>query len=257
MEYRPLEGFVFAITPFNFPAIAGNLPAVAALMGNVVVWKPSDTQVYSAQVIMEIFQKPGLPDGVINMITCDGPCRWRSDFQASRIHPGATSGVCEEVFRHLWKTIGDNLERYKSYPACRRDGKQRRFRLGPSGADVQALVAGLIRGAFEFQGQKCSAASQAVSLVIVATDQGAFDSRIEDPESWIARRFWQFHQRRHRRRAFDKIKAYIDFAKQSEDAKVISGGGCDDSVGYFIRPRSLKQAIRNSRPWWKKSLAPF
>ena len=240
MEYRPLEGFVFAITPFNFTAIAGNLPAVAALMGNVVVWKPSDTQVYSAQVIMEIFQEAGLPDGVINMITCDGPVAGEVIFkhrEFAGLHFTGSTGV----FRHLWKTIGDNLERYKSYPRIVGETGGKDFVLAHPSADVQALVAGLIRGAFEFQGQKCSAASRAYipSSLWPQTKELLIQElktlKVGSPED-----FGNFINAVIDRRAFDKIKAYIDFAKQSEDAKVISGGGCDDSVGYFIEPTVIE-----------------
>ena len=240
MEYRPLEGFVFAITPFNFTAIAGNLPAVAALMGNVVVWKPSDTQVYSAQVIMEIFQEAGLPDGVINMITCDGPVAGEVIFkhrEFAGLHFTGSTGV----FRHLWKTIGDNLERYKSYPRIVGETGGKDFVLAHPSADVQALVAGLIRGAFEFQGQKCSAASRAYipSSLWPQTKELLIQElktlKVGSPED-----FGNFINAVIDRRAFDKIKAYIDFAKQSEDAEVISGGGCDDSVGYFIEPTVIE-----------------
>ena len=240
MEYRPLEGFVFAITPFNFTAIAGNLPAVAALMGNVVVWKPSDTQVYSAQVIMEIFQEAGLPDGVINMITCDGPIAGEVIFkhhEFAGLHFTGSTGV----FRHLWKTIGDNLERYKSYPRIVGETGGKDFVLAHPSADVQTLVAGLIRGAFEFQGQKCSAASRAYipSSLWPQTKELLIRElktlKVGSPED-----FGNFINAVIDRRAFDKIKAYIDFAKQSEDAEVISGGGCDDSVGYFIEPTVIE-----------------
>ena len=159
-DIRPLEGFVLSITPFNFTAIAGNLPAVAALMGNVVVWKPSDTQVYSAQVIMEIFQEAGLPDGVINMVTCDGPVAGNVVFkhrEFAGLHFTGSTGV----FRHLWKTIGENLEMYRSYPRIVGETGGKDFVVAHPSANASAEVTGLIRGAFEFQGQKCSAASRA------------------------------------------------------------------------------------------------
>ena len=160
MEYRGLEGFVFAITPFNFTAIAANLCAAPALMGNVVVWKPADSQVYSAQVIMEVFKAAGLPDGVINMVTCDGPAAGEVVFNHpdfAGLHFTGSTGV----FRHLWKTIGENLSLYRSYPRIVGETGGKDFVVAHPSADVSAVVTGLIRGAFEFQGQKCSAASRA------------------------------------------------------------------------------------------------
>ncbi|HBS20000.1 MAG TPA: 1-pyrroline-5-carboxylate dehydrogenase, partial [Flavobacteriales bacterium] len=247
LEYRPLEGFVFAITPFNFTAISGNLPAVAALMGNVVVWKPSDTQVYSAQVIMEIFQEAGLPDGVINMVTCDGPVAGNVVFkhrEFAGLHFTGSTGV----FRHLWKTIGENLEMYRSYPRIVGETGGKDFVVAHPSANVSAVVTGLIRGAFEFQGQKCSAASRAympASLwpAIKAEMQAELATlRMGSPED-----FGNFINAVIDRRAFDKIKGYIDYANTASDAEVIAGGGCDDSVGYFVEPT----VIETSNPHFK------
>ena len=247
MEYRQLEGFVFAITPFNFTAISGNLPAVAALMGNVVVWKPSDTQVYSAQVIMEIFQEAGLPDGVINMVTCDGPVAGNVVFkhrEFAGLHFTGSTGV----FRHLWKTIGENLEMYRSYPRIVGETGGKDFVVAHPSANVSAVVTGLIRGAFEFQGQKCSAASRAympASLwpAIKAEMQAELATlRMGSPED-----FGNFINAVIDRRAFDKIKGYIDYANAASDAEVIAGGGCDDSVGYFVEPT----VIETSNPHFK------
>ena len=213
LEYRPLEGFVFAITPFNFTAIVRKPPAVAALMGNVVVWKPSDTQVYSAQVIMEIFQEAGLPDGVINMVTCDGPVAGNVVFKHrdfAGLHFTGSTGV----FRHLWKTIGENLEMYRSYPRIVGETGGKDFVVAHPSANVSAVVTGLIRGAFEFQGQKCSAASRAympASLwpAIKSEMQAELATlRMGSPED-----FGNFINAVIDRRAFDKIKGYIDFAK--------------------------------------------
>ena len=159
-EYRALEGFTFAVTPFNFTAIAANLPACMALMGNVVVWKPADTQMYSAQVLMEIFREAGVPDGVINLITVDGPVAGDVVFKHpdfSGLHfTGSTA-----VFRHLWKTIGENLELYKTYPRIVGETGGKDFVVAHSSANTKAVAAGLLRGSFEYQGQKCSAASRA------------------------------------------------------------------------------------------------
>lgn len=247
LEYRPLEGFVFAVTPFNFTAIAGNLPSVAALMGNVVVWKPSDTQVYSAQVIMEIFQEAGVPDGVINMVTCDGPVAGDVVFSHpdfAGLHFTGSTGV----FRHLWKTIGENLATYKTYPRIVGETGGKDFVVAHRSADVPALVTGLIRGAFEFQGQKCSAASRAyipASLwpdvhALLAEEMGTL--KMGSPED-----FGNFINAVIDRRAFDKITSYIAHAEAAEDAEVLLGGGSDDSVGYFVEPT----VVLTSNPHYK------
>lgn len=235
-EYRALEGFVFAVTPFNFTAIAANLPACMALMGNVVVWKPSDTQVYSAQVLMEIFQEAGVPAGVINMVTCDGPVAGDVVFNHpdfSGLHFTGSTGV----FRHLWKTIGENIAKYKTYPRIVGETGGKDFVVAHESAKVDAVVAGLIRGAFEFQGQKCSAASRAyiadsiwpeVKEKLVAE---AATLKMGSPED-----FSNFVNAVIDRRSFDKITSYIDYAKGQDDAEIIVGGGYDDSKGYFVEP---------------------
>jgi 1-pyrroline-5-carboxylate dehydrogenase len=236
VEYRALEGFVFAVTPFNFTAISGNLPSVAALMGNVVVWKPSDTQVYSAQVIMEIFQEAGVPDGVINMVTCDGPVAGDVVFKHpafAGLHFTGSTGV----FRHLWKTIGENLSTYRTYPRIVGETGGKDFVVAHKSAHVDALVTALIRGAFEFQGQKCSAASRAyipASLwpeVLDALKAEMATLSMGSPED-----FGNFINAVIDRKAFEKIRGYIEHAQGASDAEVILGGGCDDSVGYFIEP---------------------
>ena len=236
LEYRALEGFVFAITPFNFTAIAGNLPAVAALMGNVVVWKPSDTQVYSAEVIMQIFQEAGLPDGVINMVTCDGPVAGDVVFK----HPdfaGLHFTGSTRVFRHLWKTIGENLSTYKSYPRIVGETGGKDFVVAHASADVDAVVTGLIRGAFEFQGQKCSAASRAyLPQSLWPAIKESMLAEMAALKMGSPADFGNFINAVIDRRSFDKIKGYIDYAKQADDADIVAGGGCDDSVGYFVEP---------------------
>lgn len=236
LEYRPLEGFVFAITPFNFTAIAGNLPAVAALMGNVVVWKPSDTQVYSAQVVMEIFREAGLPDGVINMVTCDGPVAGDVVFkhpEFAGLHFTGSTGV----FRHLWKTIGENLSTYRSYPRIVGETGGKDFVVAHKSSNVDAVVTGLIRGAFEFQGQKCSAASRAyMPKSLWPAIQDKLVAELATLKMGSPADFGNFINAVIDRRAFDKITSYIDFAKEAQDAEIISGGGYDDSVGYFIDP---------------------
>jgi 1-pyrroline-5-carboxylate dehydrogenase len=236
LEYRPLEGFVFAITPFNFTAIAGNLPASAALMGNVVVWKPAETQVYSAYVVMELFREAGLPDGVINLITVDGQVAGDVVFKHpdfAGLHFTGSTGV----FKHLWKEIGTNIERYKTYPRIVGETGGKDFVVAHSSAGAHEVATAISRGAFEFQGQKCSAASRAyipkslwpaVKEKIIA-DVKSF--KIGSPED-----FSNFINAVIDKRAFDKIKGYIDYIKTQPDAEIIAGGGCDDSKGYFIEP---------------------
>jgi 1-pyrroline-5-carboxylate dehydrogenase len=236
LEYRPLEGFVFALTPFNFTAIAANLPASAALMGNVVVWKPADSQVYSAQVIMELFQAAGLPDGVINMITVDGPVAGDVIFKHpdfAGLHFTGSTGV----FKHLWKEIGTHIDRYKTYPRIVGETGGKDFVVAHNSAHPSEIATAIVRGAFEFQGQKCSAASRAyvpksawnaVKEQIIA-DVKSF--KMGSPED-----FGNFINAVIDKRAFDKIKGFIDFIKTQNDAEIIIGGNCDDSIGYFIEP---------------------
>jgi 1-pyrroline-5-carboxylate dehydrogenase len=235
-EYRALEGFTFAVTPFNFTAIAANLPACMALMGNVVVWKPADTQMYSAQVLMEIFREAGVPDGVINLITVDGPVAGDVVFKHpdfSGLHfTGSTA-----VFRHLWKTIGENLEIYKTYPRIVGETGGKDFIVAHSSANTKAVATGLLRGSFEYQGQKCSAASRAYISddIWPAVKEYLIDDlstlKMGSPED-----FTNFINAVIDRRSFDKIKSYIEYAKTQDDCEIIAGGGCDDSVGYFVEP---------------------
>ncbi len=236
LEYRPLEGFVFAITPFNFTAIAGNLPASAALMGNVVVWKPAESQVYSAHVIMELFREAGLPDGVINLITVDGQDAGDVIFK----HPdfaGLHFTGSTAVFKHLWKEIGMNIDNYKTYPRIVGETGGKDFIVAHKSANAAEVATSISRGAFEFQGQKCSAASRAyvpkslwkeVKERIVA-DAKSF--KMGSPED-----FGNFINAVIDKRAFDKIKGFIEYVKTQSDAEIIAGGNCDDSVGYFIEP---------------------
>lgn len=239
LEYRPLEGFVFAITPFNFTAIAGNLPASAALMGNTVVWKPNYSQVYSAQVIMEVFKEAGLPDGVINMIYVDGPVAGDVVFN----HPdfaGLHFTGSTAVFKHLWKTIGQNIDKYRSYPRVVGETGGKDFVIAHKSADPKEVAAGLIRGAFEFQGQKCSAASRAYipsNIWEAVKKQMAADLKeisMGSPED-----FSNFVNAVIDKKSFDKIAGYIDRAKKEADVEVLFGGNYDDSVGYFIEPTVL------------------
>ena len=235
-EYRALEGFTFAVTPFNFTAIAANLPACMALMGNVVVWKPAETQMYSAQVLMEIFIEAGLPDGVINLISVDGPVAGDVVFKHkdfSGLHfTGSTA-----VFRHLWKTIGENLENYKSYPRIVGETGGKDFVVAHSSANTKAVTTGLIRGAFEYQGQKCSAASRAyISDNIWPEIKEQLVRELKTLKMGSPADFSNFINAVIDRKSFDKIKGYIEYAKGQDDCEIISGGTCDDSVGYFIEP---------------------
>lgn len=236
LEYRPLEGFVFAVTPFNFTSIAANLPAAPAMMGNVVVWKPAESQMYSAQIIMELFHEAGLPDGVINMICVDGPTAGDIVFkhkEFSGLHfTGSTA-----VFKHLWKEIGSNLDMYRSYPRIVGETGGKDFIVAHSSANPLEVATGISRGAFEFQGQKCSAASRAyvpasiwpaVKEKVVA-DVKSFKMGSPDDTS-------NFINAVIDKRAFDKISGYIDFVKTQPDAEIIAGGNYDGTKGYFIEP---------------------
>ncbi len=236
MEYRPLEGFVFAISPFNFTSIAANLPASAAMMGNTVVWKPSETQMYSAQVIMDLFKAAGLPDGVINLISVEGPVAGGIVFKHNEfagLHFTGSTGV----FQTLWKEIGTNIDKYHSYPRIVGDTGGKDFIMVHSSAEPQEVRTAISRGAFEFQGQKCSAASRAYipSSMWNEVKEGIVEDLAsfkmgspEDPSNFINAVI--------DKRAFDKISGFIDYAKESADAEIIAGGNYDGSKGYFIEP---------------------
>ncbi len=240
LEHRPLEGFIFAVTPFNFTAIAGNLPTAPAMMGNTVVWKPAFTQVYSANVLMEIFREAGVPDGVINLIYVDGPEAGEVVFKHpdfAGLHFTGSTGV----FRHLWQTIGNNLPVYKSYPRIVGETGGKDFVVAHKSADAKALATALVRGAFEYQGQKCSAASRAyiptnlweeVKQYMIADLESMRMGGTEDFRNFINAVIDE--------KAFDKIAGYIEQAKQDAGVELVWGGNCDKSVGYFIQPTVLK-----------------
>lgn len=240
LEYRPLEGFVFALTPFNFTAIAGNLPTSAALMGNVAVWKPAYTQVYSAQVIMEVLQKAGLPDGVINLIYVDGPVAGDIIFS----HPdfaGIHFTGSTKVFQQIWSTIGANIHRYKTYPRIVGETGGKDFVLVHNSAGVDEVVTGLLRGAFEYQGQKCSAASRAyIPQSLWAAIESKLQAQLATLKMGGTEDFSNFINAVIDERSFRKIAAYIDEARASKDVSVVAGGNYDDSIGYFIEPTVLK-----------------
>ena len=236
MEYRPLEGFVFALTPFNFTAIAGNLPSSAALMGNTIVWKPANSQIYSANVVMEIFREAGLPDGVINLVYVSGPVAGDVIFEHkdfAGIHFTGSTGV----FQNLWKTIGNNIHKYRSYPRIVGETGGKDFVVAHPSAKSKEVSTALSRGAFEFQGQKCSAASRsyipqsmwpAVKEELLA-DLATFKMGTpEDMGNYINAVIDE--------KAFDKIASYIEYVKEQNDAEIIAGGGYDKSKGYFIEP---------------------
>ncbi len=239
LEYRALEGFVFALTPFNFTSIAGNLPGAPALMGNTVVWKPAMSQIYSAQVIMEVFEQAGLPDGVINLIFVSGPDAGDVIF-SHRDFGGLHFTGSTGVFQLLWKTIGENISLYKSYPRIVGETGGKDFLIMHKSADADEVVTALVRGAFEFQGQKCSAASRAyipdsrweeVKEKLVSTTRTV---KMGSPED-----FTNFFNAVIDEKAFDKIASYIDQAKQDTNVEILTGGGYDKSQGYFIEPTIL------------------
>ncbi|NDE03120.1 MAG: L-glutamate gamma-semialdehyde dehydrogenase [Flavobacteriia bacterium] len=239
LEYRPLEGFIFALTPFNFTSIAANLSAAPAMMGNVVVWKPAETQIYSAQVIMELFEAAGLPAGVINMVTVSGQAAGdvifaHKDFAG--IHFTGSTGV----FRQLWKDIAGNIENYRSYPRIVGETGGKDFVMVHSSANAAEVATALSRGAFEFQGQKCSAASRAyipaslwpaVKEILVAQVTSFKQGSPEDPSNFVNAVISE--------RAFDRIAGYIDYVKSQPDAEIITGGTYDKSVGYYIAPTTV------------------
>lgn len=240
LEYRPLEGFVLAVTPFNFTAIGGNLPTSAAMCGNVVVWKCANTQVYSAQMFMRILKEAGLPDGVINLIYVDGPtlgdvCFSHKDFAG--VHFTGSTGV----FNKMWETIGKNMGQYKSYPRIVGETGGKDFVMVHKSASADVVATALLRGAFEFQGQKCSAASRAyipsnlwkdVKKKLIEGVQSFTMGTVEDFSNFINAVIDET--------SFDKIKKYIDKAKKDADAEIIVGGHCNKSEGYFVQPTIIE-----------------
>ena len=236
VEQRALEGFVFAVTPFNFTSIAGNLPSAPALMGNVVVWKPASTAVFSAYYLMKLLEECGLPKGVINMVP--GPGSELGDVILSHKDlAGVHFTGSTQVFRHMWKTIGNNIDKYRSYPRIVGETGGKDFVMAHESADVDALATNLVLGAFQYQGQKCSAASRAyipdniwpaVKAKLVEVTAGLKVGDVTD--------FTNFMGAVIDKTSFDKIKGYIDYAKAAKDAEIIVGGECDDSKGWFIRP---------------------
>jgi 1-pyrroline-5-carboxylate dehydrogenase len=236
VEHRALEGFVFAVTPFNFTSICANLAAAPVMMGNTVVWKPSDTQAYSAKIIMDLFAEAGLPDGVINMVLADGPVAG----QAALAHPdfaGLHFTGSTATFQHLWREIGNNIGNYRSYPRIVGETGGKDFIVAHGSADPKAVAVGLARGSFEYQGQKCSASSRAyiaqsiwpeVEKNLVADLASMKMGTVEDFSNFINAVIDE--------RAFDKITAYIAAAKADKNVKIIAGGNYSKAEGYFIEP---------------------
>lgn len=256
VEYRPLEGFVFALTPFNFTAIAGNLPTSAALMGNTVIWKPAYTQIYSAYVLMEVFREAGVPDGVINLIYVDGPVAGEVIFKHpdfAGIHFTGSTGV----FQKIWQTIGENIPLYKSYPRIVGETGGKDFVIAHPSANPQAVAVGLLRGAFEYQGQKCSAASRAyvpnnlweeVKNSMVAELKTFRMGGVEDFRNFVNAVIDE--------RAFDKIATYIEKARQDPNITVVAGGGYDKSKGYFVEPTVLETKNPQSQTMCEEIFGP-
>jgi len=240
MEHRPLEGFVFALTPFNFTSIAGNLPSAPALMGNTVVWKPSHAQVYSASLIMEIYEKAGLPPGVINLIYTSGPEAGDVIF-SHRDFGGIHFTGSTDVFNGIWKTIGDNVAKFKSYPRLVGETGGKDFVVAHPSANAKEVATALSRGAFEYQGQKCSAASRAYIPQSLWKDVKQFlQADIESFKMGDVDDFRNFINAVIDEKSFDKITGYISNAKKDKNANVIIGGKFDKSQGYFIQPTVIQ-----------------
>ncbi|MDF9800255.1 1-pyrroline-5-carboxylate dehydrogenase [Catalinimonas alkaloidigena] len=240
LEHRPLEGFILAITPFNFTAISGNLPTAPAMMGNVVLWKPAETQVYAANLLMKIFREAGLPDGVINLINIDGPVVGDVVFK-HKDFAGLHFTGSTKVFKQLWKTIGNNIDLYRSYPRIVGETGGKDFIIAHKTADAKALATAITRGAFEFQGQKCSAASRVyipnnlweeVKGYILEDHKNLKMGDVEDFSNFMGAVISET--------AFDKIAGYIDHARKDEMAEIIAGGEYDKSKGYFVQPTIIQ-----------------
>ena len=240
MEYRPLEGFVLAITPFNFTAIGGNLPTSAAMCGNVVVWKPANTQVYAAQMTMRILKEAGLPDGVINLIYVDGPtigkvCFNHRDFAG--VHFTGSTGV----FNLMWETIGKNMANYKTYPRIVGETGGKDFVIAHKSADPDVVVTALLRGAFEFQGQKCSAASRAYIPSNMAEEvKKKLIAGVKSMKMGTVEDFTNFVNAVIDEKSFNNIKNYIDNAKKDPKAEIWVGGKCDNKEGWFVQPTVIQ-----------------
>jgi 1-pyrroline-5-carboxylate dehydrogenase len=240
LEYRPLEGFVFALTPFNFTSICANLCAAPAMMGNTIVWKPAETQIYSARVIMELFKEAGLPDGVINIVYVDGPTTGEVVFNHrdfAGIHFTGSTGV----FRHIWKTIGNNIEKYRTYPRVVGETGGKDFIMVHKSANVEQVNTALVRGSFEFQGQKCSAASRAyIPKSMWAELKPMLVENTNKLKMGTTEDFSNFINAVIDKKSYTKLSKYIDDVAAAGDAEIIAGGTYDDSEGYFVRPTIIE-----------------
>ncbi len=242
VEYRPLEGFIFALTPFNFTSIAGNLPTAPALMGNTVVWKPSKTAVYSAKVLMDVFKEAGIPDGVINLVYASGPVAAKVIFEHPEftgIHFTGSTGV----FQSMWKTIGENIHKYKTYPRIVGETGGKDYIFAHKSCDALAVATAIVRGGFEYQGQKCSAASRVyVPESRWAEIKGHIANQLAEVKMGTPEDFSNFVNAVIDEDSFNKLSKAIDDAKASKEAEVIFGGNYDKSVGYFIEPTIIQAA---------------
>ena len=239
LEYRPLEGFIFAITPFNFTSIAGNLPTAPVVMGNVSIWKPASSAVLACYYLMEMLQEAGLPDGVINFLPGSG-----SSIGDPILNHPSLAGVhftgSTNTFNHIWKTIGTNISQYKTYPRIVGETGGKDYCLAHKSCDIDVLVTAMVRGAFEYQGQKCSAMSRAyIPSTIWSEVKDKFILEVETIKIGSPRDFSNFMNAVIDKSAFDTISSYIDYAKDHKDAEIISGGRYDDSKGYFIDPTTI------------------
>lgn len=256
LEYRGLEGFLLAITPFNFTAIAGNLPAAPAMMGNCVIWKPAETQIYAAALIMEIFEEAGLPPGVINLLLVDGPLAGDIIFE----HPdfaGLHFTGSTKVFQTLWGLIGKNISKYKTYPRIVGETGGKDFIVAHPSANPDQIVTAIVRGAFEYQGQKCSAASR---VYLPKSLWGAIEQGLKKEIATIKMGpvddFSNFMNAVIDERAFDKISNYIAQARKDNDVEVLIGGGTDKTKGYFIEPTVLLTTNPNYRTMEEEIFGP-
>jgi 1-pyrroline-5-carboxylate dehydrogenase len=256
VEYRPLEGFVYAVTPFNFTAIAGNLPACMAMLGNVVVWKPSDSQIYSAKIIMDVFKEAGVPDGVINVVFGD-PEMITNTVLSSPDFSGLHFTGSTEIFKKLWKNIGENISNYKTYPKIVGETGGKDFIVAHKSAIAAQVSTAIVRGAFEFQGQKCSAASRGyisesiwneVKSNIIADLKSIKMGSPSDTNNFVTA---VIHEN-----SFDKIANYIDDAKNDSETEIIAGGKYDKSKGYFIEPTVIVTTNPNYRTMHEEIFGP-
>ena len=240
VEYRPLEGFVYAITPFNFTAIAANLPASAAMMGNVVIWKPSDSQVFSAKIIIDVFKEAGVPDGVINVVFGD-PEMITNTVLASRYFAGVHFTGSTHVFKDIWAKIGTNIHHYKTYPRIVGETGGKDFVVAHPSANVKQVATGIARGAFEFQGQKCSAASRAYIPSNIAEEvKKKLVAGVRQFKMGTVEDFSNFINAVIDGKSYNNIKQYIDKAKKDPKCQILVGGKCDDKEGYFVQPTVIE-----------------